>query len=236
MRRLNSDERGVFIGAFTGDEKILTILSTGEFKLTGYDQSTHFDDEMVSITKFDPDTVISAVYYDGEQGKYFVKRFQVPDNSSPNKPFLFISEGKGSKLTKVSLDYLPRLSFEVKKDNTDHFEYEVVPLADFIAVKSFKAKGKRLSNYTLKAFKLIEPLPYSPPETEEDEDGVIVPEEDPIVETEIDPTESMETIIEENNGDEFKEESPTPPVEVPKPPLPRKKRPEDEPPQLELEF
>ncbi|PIQ27455.1 MAG: DNA topoisomerase IV [Bacteroidetes bacterium CG18_big_fil_WC_8_21_14_2_50_41_14] len=239
VRRLNSDERGVFIGAFTGDEKILTILSTGEFKLTGYDQSTHFDDEMISITKFDPDTVISAIYYDGEQGKYFVKRFQVPDNSSVNKPFLFISEGKGSKLTKISLDYLPRLSFEVKKDNTDHFEYEVVPLADFIAVKSFKAKGKRLSNYTLKSIKLIDPIPYTPPETEEDENGVFGTEEDLVDELEIDPTEPTDTRDEDipnMDNDKFKEERDTPPTAAPKPPLPRKRRPEDEPPQLELEF
>ncbi|MDP2724098.1 MAG: DNA gyrase/topoisomerase IV subunit A [Bacteroidales bacterium] len=236
IRRLNNDERGVYIGAFTGDEKIVAILSTGEFKLTGYELSTHFDDEMISITKFDPEIVISAIYYDGEHGKYFVKRFQIPDSSSVNKPYLFISESKGSKFTKFSMDYLPRLSFEVKKDSSEQFENEVVNLADFIAVKSFKAKGKRLSNYTLKAFKLIEPLPYSPPETEEDENGILEPEENLIVETEIDPTESTETINEEINRDEFKGERNTPPVEVPKPPLPRKKRPEDEPPQLELEF
>lgn len=244
VRRLNSDERGVYLGDFTGDEKILTILSSGEFKLTGYDLSTHFVDETISITKFDPDQVISAVYYDGEQGKYFVKRFLVPENSGVNKPQLFISEGKGSKLTKFSMDHLPRISFEVKKENSDQFECEVVPLADFITVKSYKAKGKRLSIHSLKSIKLIDPLPYTPPETDPDEEYLSA---DPV-----DDTEDEVTVLTESDREQLLDDTPLEdekpaPVKVPeekkntevpivKPALPRKKNYDEEPPQLELEF
>ncbi len=256
VRRLNSDERGEFIGDFTGDDKILVILSTGEFKLTGYDLNTHFDDEMVSLSKYDPDTIISAVYYDGEQGKYYVKRFQVPDSSALNKNYLFISEGKGSKLVKFSFDYLPRLSFEVKKENSDTFEGEVVLLAEFIGVKSFKAKGKRLSNDKLKSIKLIDPLPYTPPEQEgerEEEEEVTDSPEPEMEDTEQEEEETTEkagtiekAIVVELELPEIKEEQPKetplnspqppPPVPKPKPPLPGKKKPDDQPPQLELEF
>ena len=248
VRRLNSDERGEFIGEFTGDDKILIILSTGEFKLTGYDLNTHFDDEMISISKYDPELIISSVYYDGEQGKYYVKRFQVPDNSVVNKNYLFISEGKGSKMIKFSFDFLPRISFEVKKENSNNFEGEVVLLADFIGVKSFKAKGKKLSNDKLKAIKLIDPLPYTPPETKPEDKNLDEKPENDSEETDDLSEEAStevskpETVKKEEAPKELDEEKPieipkNPTTETPvKPPLPRKKKPEDEPPQLELEF
>ncbi len=251
VRRLNSDERGVFVGDFTGDDKILVILSTGEFKLTGYDLNTHFDDEMVSISKYDPETIITTVYYDGEQGKYYVKRFQVPENSAVNKNYLFISDGKGSKLTKFSLDFLPRLSFEVKKENSDTFEGEVVLLAEFISVKSFKAKGKRLSNDKLKSIKLIDPLPYTPPEKGGEDDEENNATDSPETEVEDEESEEKETIekaepnqkaigveleIPEVKEAKPKETPPPPSATKSKPPLPGKKKPDDQPPQLELEF
>ena len=163
VRRLNTDERGVFIGAFKGDDKILTIMNTGELKLTGYDLSTHFDDNMIIVSMFDPDKIFTAIYFDGEQKKYYVKRFQLPDSTSINKSFSFISEEKGSKLIAFSSDYLPRLQFDIKKDGSTQTEVEVIPLADFIGIKGYRAKGKRLSKHSLRKIKFIEPLPYTPP-------------------------------------------------------------------------
>ena len=165
VRRLNTNERGVFLGEFKGNDKILTILSTGEFKLTGFDLATHFDDEMVHIEKFDPDKIITAVYLDGEQKRYYIKRFQIPEDTPVNKKYLFIPESKGSKLILFSLDYLPRLEVElIKKDGN---EVDIIFPADFIGVKSYKAKGKRLSSKEIKKVKLLEPLPYEPPAQEE---------------------------------------------------------------------
>jgi len=187
VRRLNSDERGDFVGAFKGDDRILSIINTGELKLTTYDLSTHFDDNMIKVVKFNPDTIVTAVYYDGDQKKYYVKRFQLPESTSTNKLMNFITEEKGSKLMTFSLDHLPRLQFEIKKDGNTQTEVEVVPLADFISVKGYKAKGKRLSNYELRKIKLIDPLPYTPPKKEVEE------EIEEVIEVDVEITDSEET-------------------------------------------
>jgi len=187
VRRLNTGERGTYLGAFKGDDKILTILSTGEFKLTTYDLQAHFDDTMVHIEKFDPRKILSVIYLDGQQNRYYVKRFSIDANTTVNNKYLFIPESKGSKVILFSLDYLPRVEMElIKKDGN---EMEVVLLADFIGVKSYKAKGKRLSNKDIRKVKLIDPLPYEPPveeaETETEEPVEIkVEEENAAVETE----------------------------------------------------
>jgi hypothetical protein len=140
VRRLNTDERGKYVGAFKADDKIVTILSTGEFKLTSYDLSTHFDDEMIFIEKFDPAKIITAIYLDGEQKKYYLKRFQIPESSVVNKKYAFVPETKGSKLIAFSLDYLPRVEMELNPGKNNEIEFEIIPAADFIAVKSYKAK------------------------------------------------------------------------------------------------
>ncbi len=166
VRRLNTGERGTYLGAFQGDDRILTILSTGEFKLTGYDLQTHFDDDMVHIEKFDARKIVTVVYLDGEQKRYYLKRFQIAEDTVLNRKYLFIPESKGSKMILFTLDYLPRIEMElVKKDGN---EIEIVLAADFIAVKGYKAKGKRLSSKDIKKVKLIEPLPYELPEEEKE--------------------------------------------------------------------
>ncbi len=245
VRRLNSDERGVFLGDFSGDDKILTMLSSGEYKLSAYDLATHFDDNMISINKFDVEKVISAVYYDGEQGAYFIKRFHIPENSMVNKNYLFISESKGSKLVVFSLDYLPRISYEIKNEKNNSFDVEVLPLADFISVKSVKAKGKKLTSGKIKSIKLIDPLPFTANESDitddDDSDENLIQEED-------NNTINTDTETPDNNQSESNKSEPKPEVEVEedkltpplssetKPPLPRKHKPGENPPQLELEF
>ena len=241
VRRLNSDERGEFIGAFKGDEKILSILDSGEMKLSGYELTTHFEDNMIKVMKFDPDLNISVVYYDGDQKKYYVKRFQIPENTSINKIINFIGEEKGSKMIAWSSDYLPRLQYEFKKKGSTETEVEVVLLADFISLKSYKAKGKRLSNFDLRKIKLIDPLPYTPPKIEESSEEEHV-EEIQDETTEPSDVEVADTVdsIDESNIDETIVEEPKAPVKKKKesktdsPPPPSKNS--QEPPQLELEF
>ena len=235
VRRLNTDERGEFIGAFKSDDKILSIMSSGELRLTNYDLSTHFDDNMTMIVMFDPNKIYTAVYYDGEQKKYYVKRFQLPENTSINKSIIFIGEEKGSKLITFSLDYLPRLQFDIKKEGSTQTEVEVILLADFIAVKGYKAKGKRLSNYDLRKIKLIEPLPYTPPVVEDLPTKVIDDEmevkDNVDVETELntdirkDEVTKEDTIEKPVNKPLAKKRKSTPPPEE-----------NNDPPQLELDF
>ena len=217
VRRLNTSERGTYLGAFQSDDKILTILSTGEFKLTGYDLQTHFDDTMVHIEKFDPRKIFSVVYLDGEQNRYYLKRFQVSEDATVNRKYSFIPDSKGSKMILFSLDYLPRIEMElIKKDGN---EIEIVLPADFIAVKSYKAKGKRLSNKDIKKVKLLEPLPYEPPEEETDE--TVVPDEvdsneKPVnenIKTEATSKTETETLSEEEVTIVLFDEDELPPVE-----------------------
>jgi len=168
VRRLNTEERGQYIGAFKGGDRILSITSTGEFKLTGFDLTTHFVDKMVLIEKFDPRKIISAVYLDAAQGRYYVKRFRIDSDTPSDKKYRFISDTKGSKLVVYSLDYLPRLEMEMKTNERGKRNTEVVALADFIGIKSYRAKGKRLTNNELKKVELLTPLPYELQEEDED--------------------------------------------------------------------
>ncbi len=177
IRRLNTDERGVYLGAFKGNDKIFTLLSSGEIKLTTFDLSTHFEDEMIHISKFDPGQIISTIYYDGQKAKYYAKRFQLDENSIVNKKYEFIPKTKGSKMILFSFDHLPRVELETEGKTSNEMEFEVVPLADFIAVKGYRAKGKRLSNKDLKKIKLIDPLPWNPPVSEPENDNDVVENE-----------------------------------------------------------
>lgn len=178
VRRLNTEERGQYLGAFKGGDRILSITSRGEFKLTGFELATHFDDEMVLVEKFDPRKIISAVYLDAGQDRYYVKRFSIDPDTPTDKKYLFISDTKGSKLVVYSMDYLPRLELEMKTKESGEADFEVLELADFIGVKSYRAKGKRLTNKVLKKVKLLSPLPYELPVEEEDAVLENVPEEE----------------------------------------------------------
>lgn len=168
VRRLNTENRGDYLGAFKADDKILIILATGEYKLIGYDLNTHFDDKMLYLKKFDSEKIVTTIFLDGELDKYYVKRFQVSEHGSLNKKYLFVPESKGSKMLLFTLDYLPRIEIEIKPKKGNEIEYEVIPLADFIGVKSYRAKGKRLSNRDVIKVKLIDPMPYDPPELDEE--------------------------------------------------------------------
>ncbi len=235
VRRLNTGERGTYLGAFQGDDRILTILSTGEFKLTGYDLQTHFDDEMIHIEKFDARKIVTVVYLDGEQKRYYLKRFQIGEESVLNRKYLFIPESKGSKMILFTLDYLPRIEMElIKKDGN---EIEIVLAADFIAVKGYKAKGKRLSSKDIKKVRLIDPLPYQPEEEPETADE----------EPETEETSGVEETEQPHAVDEpaipLFDELP-PPVEEPKTVKKQPKKPEKTPPasssdeiqQMEIDF
>lgn len=211
VRRLNTDERGDYLGAFKGDDKILSIMSTGEFKLWGFDLSSHFDEAMVHLEKHNPKKIITAVYYDGEQKKHYVKRFDIPADTHSNRKFLFNGESKGSKLELFTFDHLPVIQIDLKSKAANEVETEVIPLADFIGLKSFKAKGKRLSTKDIKKLKLLDPLPYDEPEEEE------IEQEEALV----DEIENKEKTTEVGE-DTIITEKITPKEKIVKKPLPKK--------------
>ena len=161
VMRLNTEKRGKYLGAFGGDDKILTIMASGEFKLLGFDLATHFDEDMLIIEKYDPRIIVTAVYWDAESQLNYVKRF---DLDGITKRSNFIGENPESKLLYVFIDHLPRIEIEFAPVKNKLKPKEEILLADFIGVKSFKAKGKRLSEHSIEKITPLEPLPYEEPE------------------------------------------------------------------------
>ena len=194
VRRLNADKRGQYLGAFEGDDRILQLFSNGEFKITGYDLSTHFDDDMVEIRKYDPDEIFSVVYIEGETQKMYLKRFCIEKDVKLNTRTSFIGEHEAAKYLSLSTDVMPRLqlSYQVS-DAGNSFPDDEINVEEFIGIKSFKAKGKRLSNREIESFQWLEPFEPEILETPEpsgsDEPSSSVPEEPETPET----TEVSET-------------------------------------------
>ena len=153
--RLNSEKRGKYLGEFTGEDKILVIYKSGEYVLHNYDFSIHFEPNYLAIEKFDPEKIISVVYYDAEQEFYYVKRFEIEEVL--NKPVGFIGENRENKLVSVTWVRYPRLEIEFGGRNSSR-ENEIIEVAEFIGIKSWKAKGKRLSNYEVENIRELEPV------------------------------------------------------------------------------
>jgi topoisomerase-4 subunit A len=180
VRRLNADKRGQYLGAFEGDDRILQLFSNGEFKVTGYDLSTHFDDDMVEIRKFDPDEIFSVIYIEGETQKMYLKRFCIETDIKMNTRISFIGEHEAAKYLSFCTDVMPRLllSYQVS-DAGNSFPDDEINVEEFIGIKSFKAKGKRLSNREIERFEWLEPFE---PEVPEEPEGSM--DESPIGEQE----------------------------------------------------
>lgn len=153
--RLNADNRGKYLGEFSGEDKILVLYKRGDYQLYNFDLSNHFEPGILTIEKFDSGKVLSVVYFDAEQQYYYVKRFEVED--SEGKLFRFIGDNPDNKLVSVTWVRYPRLELEFGGKNSER-DNEIIEIAEFIGVKSWKAKGKRLSNYEVGNIKEIEPI------------------------------------------------------------------------------
>ncbi|GET33233.1 DNA topoisomerase IV subunit A [Prolixibacter bellariivorans] len=165
--RLNADGRGKFLGEFSGEDKILVITKDGCFQLYSYDLTNHFENNILSIEKFHDGKVASVVYWDADQNFYYVKRFEI-DNGA-NKTCRFIGDNEENKLISITWVTYPRLELKFGGDSQER-EDEIIEVAEFIGVKSFKAKGKRLTNFTIKNIKEIEPVIKDEDEQGNDDD------------------------------------------------------------------
>jgi topoisomerase IV subunit A len=152
--RLNVDGRGVYLGEFSGDDKILVITKNGFFRIAVFDLSNHFEDNILIIEKFRPGKVYSVIYWDAEQKFYYIKRFTIEESE---KPQCFINEDPESRLISLTEVEYPRfeISFGGKHKDRDN---EIIEVAEFIGVKSYKAKGKRMTNYMVDNIQEIEPV------------------------------------------------------------------------------
>lgn len=163
VQRLNVDGRGELLGEFRPNDKILIISQAGKLKVITPELTTHFDEDMIILEKWIPKKPISAIYYDGEKERYFVKRFLV---ETENKEDSFITEHEKSQLEIVATDYRPVAEVVFAKVKGVQKENLTVDLENFIAVKGFKALGNQLTADKIKQISLLEPLPYEEPEEE----------------------------------------------------------------------
>jgi topoisomerase IV subunit A len=160
VQRLNTDARGELLGEFRPSDKILVISQTGKLKVITPELSTHFDEDMVVLEKWVPNKPISAIYYDGEKERYYVKRFLV---EVENKEESFITEHEKSQLEIVATDYRPVAELVFTKVKGVQKENQIVDLESFIAVKGMKALGNQLTTDKLKQVNMLEPLFYEIP-------------------------------------------------------------------------
>lgn len=190
VRRLNTEARGELLGEFKPNDKILIINQSGKLKVITPELTTHFDDDMIVLEKWHPKKPISAIYFDGEKEKYFIKRFLV---DFENKEETFITEHEKSKLEVVATAYKPVAELVFAKVKGIQKENQIINMEAFIAIKGFKALGNQLTADKLKQVNLLDPLPYDEPEE------IVIPEGLPLFEddskTESDLDEDGQTIL-----------------------------------------
>lgn len=175
VRRLNVDGRGDLLGEFKGDDLLLVINQKGVAKTIQPVLTSRFDDDMIILEKWIPEKPISAIYWEGEKERFYVKRFLIENE---NKEEVFISEHPKSYLELVATDWRPVVEIEFPKPRgKDPKENEEVDLEDFIAVKGIKALGNQLTTEKVKNINRLDPLPYTPPVPEKAEDIEVVDEE-----------------------------------------------------------
>ena len=196
VQRLNVDGRGELIGEFRGEDRLLVITQSGLIKTILPELTTHFDDDMIVLEKWVPKKPISALYYDGEKERYFVKRFLIENE---NKEELFISDHGKSQLEIVSTDWRPIAEIvfnkERGKDQKDNLELN---FEDFIAVKGIKALGNQLTTDRIKQVNLLESLPYEAPEEVPAEEIDVIDEEEVEVDDVVNDTSNDDDELDEN--------------------------------------
>ncbi|GBF19785.1 MULTISPECIES: DNA gyrase/topoisomerase IV subunit A [Arenibacter] len=179
VRRLNVDGRGELLGEFKGDDMLLVVTQKGVAKTFIPNLSTHFDEDMVVLEKWNPNKPLSAIYYEGEKDRYYVKRFMIENE---NKEELFISEHPKSFLELVSTDWRPVVEIEFTKPRgKDAKPNQIIDLEDFISVKGIKALGNQLTSDKVKNINALEPLPFEEPKENETSEIEVVDEENIVV-------------------------------------------------------
>ena len=175
--RINYDGRGTLLGEFFNDERILVIMNNGDFYTTTYDAENHYEEGILRIEKYREGVVWTAVLNDADQGFTYIKRFNLESNAKKQR---MIGDNPKSELLLLTDERYPR--FEVKFGGADSFrEPMIIDAEEYIGVKSFKAKGKRVSNWAIESITAIEPREVPEEEAETPQVAAI---DDDVVDTE----------------------------------------------------
>ena len=197
VNRLNYDEHGQLLGEFFDGDQLLVVLDNGEYYLTNFDANNHFEDNIRIIEKYDAGKVWTAVLYDADNDNYpYIKRFQM---EASKKKQTYLGENPDSKEILLSEQVYPRLLVTFGGADAVRPSLEI-DVEQFIAVKGYKAKGKRLTTYQVERIEELEPLRF-PEEDNEDEDGNDnEPEPEPEENLDPDAGKSEQLLIDEMTG------------------------------------
>ena len=160
VQRLNVDGRGELLGEFRPNDRLLIINQSGKLKTIIPEITTHFDEDMIVLEKWNPKKPISTLYYDGEKERYFIKRFLVENE---NKEDVFITEHEKSQLEIVSTDWRPVAELIFAKVKGIQKENQIIDLEQFITIKGIKALGNQVTADKLRTVNLLESLPFEEP-------------------------------------------------------------------------
>ncbi|MDC6351605.1 DNA gyrase/topoisomerase IV subunit A [Zeaxanthinibacter sp. PT1] len=174
VRRLNVDQRGELLGEFTSEDLLLIVTQKGIVKTAIPELTMHFESDMLVLEKWKPNKPISAIYFDGEKERFYVKRFLI---EKEGKEELIITEHPKSYLELVFTDWKPvaELVF-TKPRGKEQKPNQEIALEEFIAVKGIKAMGNQLTSEKVKQINALDPLPYEEPEPHKTEDIEVVDE------------------------------------------------------------
>ena len=168
VQRLNFDEHGQYLGEFQSDDLILVVLKNGDFYTTNFDPNNHYEQNILMIRKFDDAQVFSAALYDASQSNYlYIKRFCF-EKAAATRHQNLLGENEESRLLLLSEQVYPR--FLITYGGADDFREPLeIDVDSFIAVKGFKAKGKRVTTCEIAKVEELEPLRFPEPESEPEE-------------------------------------------------------------------
>ena len=165
VKRLNYDDHGRLLGEFNEGDSILVVLDNGDFYLSNFDVNNHYEDNIKVIEKYDEHKVWTAVLFDADQQGYpYLKRFLMEGSKRKQN---YIGENKDSHLVCLTDEPYPR--FRVTFGGNDEFrEAQEINAEEFVAVKGFKAKGKRITTWTVDRIEELEPLKRDNDEADDD--------------------------------------------------------------------
>ena len=201
VNRLNYDEHGRLLGEFFDDDSILVVLDDGTFYISTFDANNHYEDNIRVIEKWDPDKVWTAVLFDADNdGNLYIKRFRMEATKRPQN---YLGENPKSRLLLLTDTFYPRIEVDYAPTVApDGSETQRPPLEidaeEFISVKGFKAKGKRVTTLGIDGVKELEPTRFPEPDDSEPDDNGGEEEE----EENLDPDagKSQQQVIDEMTG------------------------------------
>ena len=161
VQRINVDGRGELLGEFKGDDSLLIVQQNGVLKSVKPDLNMHFPEDMIVLEKLMFDKPLSAVYFDGDKERYFIKRFKVGAQKVDQR---FIPNKPKTQLELVSTDWKPVIEVVFSKQSKLQRDNQTLELEDLIGIKGIKAQGNQLSSFKIKSVNLLDPIPYILPE------------------------------------------------------------------------